>query len=344
MHHAPAAACYHQPVSYLVERLTGARVFDHGLASTTMLYSLRGRAFDPALLRAFAIDPRVLPAIADAGACAGVLSAEGARLCGLVPGTPVAVGTGDDFATPLGAGLARPGKLACVVGTAEVVGALHRDAVLDERGLVETHGYVNECFFIENPGWLSGGAISWLGQILGVASAIELDAVASAVPPGADGLLFLPALSGAMAPEWVAGARGCFYGLTAAHHRGHMARAVMEGCAYAMRDVLDRLGELGVVTDSIVLMGGGARSELWSQIRADVSGLEVERVEHVDTCPVGAAMLAAVAAGIVRDLGQAADLVATERRLVEPVPERAAIYREAHARYRLLFDSLRPLY
>jgi xylulokinase len=344
MRHAPAAVCFHQPVSYLVERLTGARVFDHGLASTTMLYSLRERAFEPALLRAFGIAADALPAIAGASARAGELDAAGARLCGLLAGTPVAVGTGDDFATPLGAGLARPGKVACVLGTAEVVGALHREAVLDERGLVETHGYVNECFFIENPGWLSGGAISWLGQILGVDSAAELDALASAVPPGAEGLLFLPALSGAMAPEWVPGARGCFYGLTAAHHRGHMARAVMEGCAYAMRDVIDRLGELGVATDSIVLMGGGARSPLWSQIRADVAGMAVERARHVDTCPVGAAMLAAVAAGVVPDLGRAAELVATERESVAPVAGRAAIYREMHARYRLLFESLRPLY
>ncbi len=342
--HAPAADHYHQPVSYLVERLTGERVFDHGLASTTMLYSLARRGYDEALLDAFAIETSELPEIRDAAAPAGRLSRGGAELLGLGEDVLVAVGTGDDFATPLGAGLVGAGPVACVVGTAEVVGALHPEAVFDARGLVETHGYANHCFFIENPGWLSGGAMAWLGKLLGGSDFAALDAAAAAVPAGADGLLFLPALSGAMAPEWIASARGCFYGLTAAHGRGHLARAVMEGCAFAMRDVVERLGELGVAAESISMLGGGARSALWGQIRADVSGLPVAMATRVDTCPLGAAMLAAVAAGIQPDLERCAELVVGQPRLVHPDPGRRAVYDQAHARYRLLFASLRPLY
>ena len=111
-------------MSYLVARLTGAQVFDHGLASTTMLYGLTRRDWEPELLDAFGIAAEELPEIAEAGACTGGLTAEGAALTGLTEGLPVAVGTRDDFSTPLGAGLAAPGRAVCVLGTAEVVGAL----------------------------------------------------------------------------------------------------------------------------------------------------------------------------------------------------------------------------
>jgi xylulokinase len=236
------AARFHQPVSYMVARLTGEHVFDHALASTTMLYGLGARGWDDDLLAAFDIDPRLLPRIAEAEARAGGLGADGADLTGLPSGTPVAVGTGDDFSNPIGAGAVLPGATVCTLGTAEVVGAVHGSPAIDARGLVETHGFVGGAYFIENPGWLSGGAVAWLRDMLGLSSDAAFDALAGEAPPGCDGVTFLPALSGAMAPEWNANARGCFYGLTPAHGAGHLARAVLEGTAFAMRDVIDRLG------------------------------------------------------------------------------------------------------
>jgi xylulokinase len=340
----PAAARYHQPVSYVVSRLTGAAVFDHGLASTTMLYGLHAQDYDDALLAAFGIDREELPAIAGAASVAGALNADGARLSGLPQGVPVAVGTGDDFSTPLGGGLVAPGRLACVLGTAEVVGALHPAPLIDQEGLLETHGYVTDSYFIENPGWLSGGALAWLRDTCRLRDFAELDALAAGVPPGAEGLTFLPALSGAMAPEWIAAARGCFYGLTPAHGAGHLARAVLEGCAFAMRDVLERLAALGVATEAILLLGGGARSRLWAQIRADLSGLPIEVPDVIDASPLGAAMLAAVAAGLQPDLARCAMGAAGAVTTIGPDPAARAAYDHAYGRYRLLFDALRPLY
>jgi xylulokinase len=342
--HGLSGARFHQPVSYLVERLCGESVMDHGLASTTMLYDLGQRDYDPELLARFAIDRAELPSLAAASDLAGTLTAAGAALCGLSPGIPVAVGTGDDFATPLGAGVAAPGVIACVLGTAEVVGGLCDRVVVDETGLVETHAFAAPGFFVENPGWLSGGAVAWLRALIGAASDEELDAWADSTAPGADGVSFLPALSGAMAPEWVPSARGCFYGLSAAHQRGHLARALLEGCAFAMRDVVDRLVELGVPADAILLVGGGARSRTWSRIRADLLGRPVELSAVVDACPVGAAMLGAVAAGLSPDPLAAAAAAAGARETVEPDPGRRAAYHEAYARYRDLFESLRPLF
>ncbi|HEU5057813.1 MAG TPA: FGGY family carbohydrate kinase [Kofleriaceae bacterium] len=339
-----AGARFHQPVSYLVERLTGRAVLDHGLASTTMLYGLARRAWEADLLAAFEIDPSSLPDIDSAAARAGVLNAAGAAMTGLPAGVPVAVGTGDDFATPLGAGIVAPGEVACVLGTAEVVGGLCERPVIDPGGLVETHGYATAGYFVENPGWLSGGAVAWLRGLLGAASDAELDGWAAPVAPGADGVTFLPALSGAMAPEWHAGARGCFYGLSGAHGRGHLARALLEGCAFAMRDVIDRLDELGVPTGSVVLIGGGSKSRVWSQIRADLLGRPVAVSQVPDACPLGAALLAAAAAGAIPDLAAAADRAEAARRTVDPDLGRRAAYDDAYRRYRDLFTALRPLF
>jgi xylulokinase len=335
------AARYHQPVSYLVARLTGAHVLDPAHASTTMLCELATGTWSGEALRAYAIDPGQLPAIAPATTIAGVLRAP---LAGIAAGTPVAVGTGDDFATPLGAGLVSPGPLAVTLGTAEVVGALSAAIVLDRPAnrsprdpwrsepspMVETHAYPTGAFFIENPGWLSGGAVRWATRLLGLQSDAELDALAAQAPPGADGVTFVPALAGAMTPVWRAEARAALDGLTAAHDRPHVARAVLEGLAFACRDVATRLGSLGLPLPHVLVLGGGTQSALWLQIRADALGLPHHVAARTDTSAIGAAMIAAVAGGLHRDLAVACALAPPPRAVVQP---RGSLD-EAYERYR----------
>jgi xylulokinase len=309
-----------------------------------MLYGLASRDYDDTLLGLFDVERRELPELRDAAACAGRLNACGADLTGLRRGTPVAVGTGDDFAAPLGAGITGPGPAAVVLGTGEVVGAVHAAPTIDPGDLVETHAYPAGGYFIENPGWLAGGAVAWLAETLALGDAAELDRLAGAVPAGADGVIFLPALTGAMAPEWTAAARGCFYGLTPSHGRGHLARAVLEGCAFAMRDVVERLRAIGVGVDSLSLLGGGARSRLWAQIRADVVGLPATLPRHRHTPPLGAAMLAAVACGAIGSLGEAAAGIARPADTVEPDAHARESLDHAYGQYRRLFESLRPMF
>jgi xylulokinase len=332
------AVRFHQPVSYLVARLTGAAVMDRSLASTTMLYDLATGAWSAELLAAFEIDPAELPAIRPACAIAGEWN-----------GVPVAVGTGDDFATPLGAGLAAPGPVACVLGTAEVVGAVAVRPVLDvpsartagsawhalPEPMVETHAYPTGAFFVENPGWLSGGAVKWAVRLLGLSDERELDALAATAPPGAAGVTFVPALAGAMTPVWRADARASLHGFTAAHDRAHAARAILEGLAFACRDVVERLASLGLPTDSVLALGGGAKSRTWMQLRADVLARPHHVVARSDTSAIGAAMMAAVAAGILPDLATAAALPPPPTATYLP----AVNLDEVYARYR---DSVRP--
>jgi len=337
-------ARFHQPVSFMVERLTGIAVIDHALASTSMGYDLDGKEYDPALLDRFELTPGELPSIAPAERLAGGLSEAGAALTGLPAGLPVAVGTGDDFATPLGAGLTSPGRIAVCIGTGEVVGGVHATALRDAGRLVETHAYPGGAYFIENPGWLAGGALSWLAKLLQIPDFAAMDALAGEVAPGAEGVRFIPALTGATAPEWLPDARGCFYGLTPAHGRGHLIRALLEGCSFAMRDVIDHLAQIGVETGSLLLLGGGARSRLWAQMRADIAGRPVDIPSYTDSAPVGAAMLAAVAGGLVADLATAAGLLGGDAIRIEPNRDAHHAYDAAYGSYRRLFASLTPLF
>jgi xylulokinase len=342
---ARAAACFHLPVSFMVARLTGARVLDHCQASNSLVYDLVRAGYEDDLLAAFGIDRAVLPALAASESPAGTLTAAGAALAGLPQGTPVAVGTGDDFSTPLGAGVVAPGVIANVLGTAEVVGTLDPRPLVDPLALVETHRFVGSSLnYIENPGWISGGALEWLRGLLSVADFTAFDRLAAAVPAGSDGLLFVPALAGAMTPEWIAEARGCFYGLTPAHEAGALARAALEGTAFGLRDVATRLGEMGIATHAVRVLGGGAKSRLWAQIRADATGFPVERAAVTDTSAVGAGLLAAVAAGAYPDVAAAAARVGAVAEVMQPDPARRGAYDDAYGRYRLLFASLKPMF
>jgi xylulokinase len=340
----PQIATWHQPVSFVVAALTGEAAMSHSLASTTMLYGVRLRGWDTELLDAFEVDARALPRIADEAAIAGEITARGAELTGLRPGTPVAVGTGDDFSNPLGCGVCRPGVVAVSLGTAETVAALSERALMDADRLVETHAYPGGLYHLGNPGWLSGGAMRWAASLLSIASDDAFSARAATAPAGCDGLTFIPALTGAMAPRWIAAARGSFIGLSASHTPAHLARAVLEGTSFAMRDVVDRLDVLGVPTGTLRLMGGGARSGLWCQIRADLTGRPAEVLAEADASAIGAGLLAAVTAGVCPDIATASSSVRQPLHEVVPAPALAEPYQAAYRLYRQRFDALEPIW
>lgn len=338
-----ATAMFHQPVSFVVNALTGQAVMDRALASTTMLYDLAARRFTAELGGLFGVDVARLPRLAAMSDLAGHLSASGAARTGLPRGLPVAVGTGDDFANAIGAGVTRPGAMLCQIGTGEVVGAIHGELVTDRAGFVETHEFSAGSYFIENPGWLSGGAVAWLTGLLRLSGVEEFNALAAAVPPGADGVVFLPALTGAMAPQWNGDVHACFHNLRVEHGPGHLCRAVLEGTAFAMRDVQSRLSGMGVEFSHMVLAGGGSSSGLWAKIRADVAQLPARRCRFTDAAPLGAAILGAVASGALASIDEALPALQHYEPDIVPCPARRDLYAEAHANYRALYASLATL-
>jgi xylulokinase len=213
--------------------------------------------------------------------------------------------------------------------------------VFDPERVVETHAHaITGLLLVENPGFVSGGCTLWCAEsVLGVSQA-ELFVAAAQAPAGADGVIFVPALSGATAPRWNDRMRGVFAGLAMNHNGRHMARAVVEGCTFALQDVLGRLDALGLAGREIRVVGGGARSELWLQIKADVTGRPVRPVLTAEPTAAGAAVLAGLAAGTFADAADAvARTVTPSARSYEPDQRTAAVYAERYAQYRALFDG-----
>ncbi|MBF8289971.1 MAG: pentulose/hexulose kinase, partial [Chloroflexi bacterium] len=274
------------------------------------------------------------------------LRAGPAEALGLTTATQVVTGTGDEHGASLAAGGIRPGIVVDITGTAEPVCVAAPSPIIDETGLVETHGHADpRVWLVENPGFVSGGSVSWFrSAIAGGTEPAVLDGEAAAgTQPGADGVSFLPTLSGATSPRWHDRARGVFAGISLSHGRSHLYRAVLEGCTFALRDIVDRLTAMGLAGDEIRVVGGGARSGFWLQMKADVTGRRVRILETPEATALGAAMLAAVGAGTFRDLDEAVErLTVLEPVVYEPDPRVRVAYDDAHGRYLRLFDAMEP--
>ncbi len=327
-------------VGHLNGWLTGEVVQDHADASSTLLYNLAARNWCSELVGLAGLDQARLPSIHAAREVIGSLRSDVAERLGLSTRCQVAVGTGDDHGAALGAGAVAPGIIVDVTGTAEPVAVASRELVFDELRLVETHAHAADgMLLVENPGFVSGGSTSWWARAQGIPQA-ELFAQAALAPPGSDGALFLPTLSGSTAPRWNDRMRGCFAGLGLHHELAHLARAILEGCCFALRDIVDRLAAIGLGGEEIRVVGGGARSQLWLQIKADVTGRPV-RVVRGETTGAGAAMLAGVAAGFFADLPEAAArMVRIDEEPVLPRHQTREAYDAAYDAYRRLFDGV----
>ncbi len=345
------------PGSYVLRHVTGTSAVDYSNASSFALLDPRTRAWSPEVLEATGIDPASLPAIEAGTSPLAGLTAGFAERSGLAASTVVAVGCGDEMAATLGAGVFAPGEVCDVVGTAEPVCAASAEPRGDPTMLVECHPHADpDVWLLENPGFVSGGNLRWWrdqfapierdAESVGLGDAYDfLSTEAAHVPPGAEGLVFLPCMQGAMAPEWNGAARGVFYGLTLAHTRDHMTRAILEGSAFALRDILQAMRDTGLDVHRLTIVGGGAKGPLWRQIKADVTGLPVRVPESVETTAAGAAILAAVACGMHASVADAvASFVAFRPDIHEPNEAERDRYEDAYGRYRAVYAALRPVF
>ena len=334
------------PGSYLDYYLTGEFAIDYSNASSTLLLDVQSKTWSATMCDAFDIELDKLAAIGAANATLGKLRSNVAEKLGLSTNTLVMIGCGDEHAACVGAGVTRPGLVCDIAGTAEPVCASSAELAFDPTHLVETHCHADpDLWLLENPGFVSGGNYRWLrDQFAKGESYIALDAEAAVVPPGAEGITFLPSLMGAMAPTWNEAARGTFSGFTLAHTRGHFIRALLEGSAYAVRDITSQMQAIGVELHQLRAVSGGARSRLWNQIKADVTGLPVNVPEVTETTALGAAFLALVGTGAYASLAEASDQIVKIRERIDPDPLTQSIYDEAYERYRHTYFALLPVF
>jgi len=201
----------------------------------------------------------------------------------------------------------------------------------------------------------AGGSLRWFRDALGqseksVAELLGRDPYelltkeARRAPPGSEGLVFLPYLTGERTPHPDPNARGAFVGLTLRHNKSHLTRAVLEGVAFGLRDSLELLKELGQSVSQVRVSGGGARSALWQQILADVFGVELVTVNVTEGAAYGAALLAGVGAQVYPTVEEACGKIIRITQRVEPIPENVARYAECYALYRSLYPALKPIF
>jgi xylulokinase len=359
--HAPdahsAARWFLLPGSFVAWRASGELAVDPSNASSTMLLDVESGGWSEEACAAFGIDQGSLAPIRPAHAPLGPVAPWLREAAGLDASTLVVLGCGDEMAATLGAGVVEPGAVCDVMGTAEPVCAVTDSPALDPDGVTELHPHADPGgWLLENPGWLSGGAYRWFRDEFGSVEAARaaatggdvyelLNDLAAGAPAGAGGVLWVPALAGATAPEWNADARAGWFGLTAAHGRAHLARALLEGNAFALRDVLEAIRAAGQSPTELVCVAGGARGDLLRRIRADVTGLPVTRPDDVETTARGAAMLAATGAGLHGDVRSAARAMAGRRlEPITPDPGCREVYDGLYQRHRALYSALRPLF
>ena len=342
------------PKDYIRFELTGEFATDVADASGTLLFDVKNRSWHTELLSILDIPADFMPRAYEGPEVTGTLTAEAAEATGLPAGIPVIAGGGDQAAGGVGCGIVRGGVISSTVGTSGVVFAFADDVGTDPQGRVHTFCHsVPGKWHVMGVMLSAGGSLRWFRDALcqnekAVAAETGADpyeyitAAAEGVPLGAEGLVFLPYLTGERTPHKDPFAKGAFIGLSLRHTRAHMARAVLEGVAFGMRDSLEIIREMGVPIAQVRASGGGAKSAFWRQMQADVNHAPLVTI-NVDEGPAyGAALLATVGTGMYGSIEEACDATIRVVDTCEPDPARSAQYDPWFAEYQRAYQALAP--
>jgi xylulokinase len=338
-----------QAKDYVALRLTGEVATDYSDASGTNLFDLRARAWSGEILRAIDLDPALLPPARPSATVIGEVTAAAAEETGLRPGTPVAIGGGDGACATAGAGVVRPGDAYLYIGASSWIAYTSREPLYDPAQRTFTFAHLDpDYLFPTGTMQAAGASFDWLERLYrgGAEGALydEMEAQAAEAAPGAGGLLYLPYLLGERSPHWNPRARGAFVGLTMTHGRAEMARAVLEGVAFNLRTILDAFRDQGAPIEALRVIGGGARSETWRRILADVLNVPLLRTGLVvEATALGAAIAGGVGIGLYPGYEVAAGL-APAYPAEEPDPAAARRYEAQHAAFREAYEALAPVY
>jgi xylulokinase len=340
------------PKDYVRFRLTGEKATDVADASGTLLLNVACRQWSSEVVQAAEIDLSLLPRLYESPEVCAKISPAGAEATGLSAGTPVVAGAGDQAAGAIGMGVVLPGAVSATIGTSGVVFAATDRPALDPKGRLHTFCHaIPGRWHVMGVTQAAGLSLRWFRDQFARTPAAdardpydELTSEAATAPPGSDGLLWAPYLMGERTPHLDPSARGVLAGLTAAHTRAHVIRAILEGVAISLQDTFAIFAEMNVPVKSIRLGGGGARSPLWRQIQADVYGHEVEIVEAEEGAAFGAAILAGVGAKMWPSVDAACDAVVRLVERVSPIPANVVIMNAAGKAYRRIYPAMKSIF
>ncbi len=349
------AAHFLLPKDFVRFRLTGEFATDVSDASGTLLFDVTNRRWSREVLSSLEIDSKLLPRAYESPEVTGQITRETALVTGLSAGTPVVGGAGDQASSAVGNGIVLPGLTSATLGTSGVIFSYTEAPKLDPRGRIHTFCHavpgkwhvmgvtqgagLSLRWFREN----FGAPEAWYARETRVESYELIIREAEKIPPGSDGLLWLPYLMGERTPHLDARARGMWFGLTAAHTRGHLIRSILEGVAFSLRDSLAIFKELEIPVAEIRASGGGSRSFLWRQIQADIYGKDLVTLRTAEGSALGAALLAGVGAKIYSSVEESAREAIQVKERMAPHPARAQIYDRQYQVYRSLYPAVQEL-
>ena len=328
------------PKDYIKFRLSGVIATDYSDAAGSLAFNNRELCWAKPLLEKLEIDMEIMPECLPSTAVVGHITQQAAQETGLSTNTLVINGGGDSFMQAIGNGIIHEGIFSSNIGTAGQISTTIDSPNYDKQLRSNTFAHVLPGRWQLMGGCLSGGiSLNWVAkQILQDMDYAQVNQAVAGCPAGCNGLFFLPYLTGERTPHMDSKARGVFFGLTLDHGRADMERAAMEGVAYALKDCMNVLLDVGAKCNRIIAAGGGARSDIWLQIQADVFERDVYRSASAEQACLGAAITAAVGAGAYPDFETACDrCVDSPREVFHPQSKNVALYRRLYPIYREIY-------
>ena len=326
---------------YIIYKLTGQAVTQGPVSCTTGFFDLTNYAWWDAMLDFVGIGSERLSELRHSGEVAGAVTSEAAAATGLEAGTPIVTGAMDQMAAAVGAGNVAAGTITASIGTALAIVATMDEIVLDPQlRMFSGPSAVRDKYILLPYAQTAAMALKWFRDVFMQEDYDALAKLAQEAPPGSDGLVMLPHLTGSTCPDSNPNARGAFVGLSLSHSRAHFVRAVMESVAFMLREIVEMLDDLGIPTTEVRAMGGGAKSPFWLQMMADVLQQPVAVPECTEAACLGAAILAGAATNVYPSATVGAEKAVKITHRYDSNPAPAAAYATAYEAYREVYRKL----
>jgi len=338
---------------YLIYKFTGKYITDYSIATTTLFFDISNEKWWAEMLEFLGILVEQLPQLKPSGEIVSELSSEAARETGLSEGTKVSTGAMDQAAAAIGAGNIKSGIVTESTGSSLTIAVTIDKPLYDSKKRIPCYYHALRSKYLLLPyGQTAGMILKWFRDEFcyrerEVAKAVNKDVYdfltleAQRVLPGCDGLIMLPYLTGATTPHFNPAAKGVFFGLTPVHRKAHFIRAIMESVAFLLRDNVKILEEMGITVEEIRSLGGGAKSKLWLQIKADVTKKTLVSMKFQETASLGVAILAGIATGVFKNIEEACAKMVFVKDIIKPNPKNFSVYDKSYQSYLKLYDSLK---
>ena len=341
---------------YLIYQLTGQFVSEGSLLTSTLYWDISTKRYWPEMLEFIGVDESYFPKIIEPGQLVGKLLPHMATRLGLSKNTNVCAGCLDQAAGAIGAGNIEPGIFSENIGAALAVCVPTNKLTYDPNRQMPVHYFALPDTYMLHTFTTGGMCLRWfrdqfcqtelqIERETGLDAYMQMDLQAERISPGSDGLLTLPHLQGSMAPDMNSHAKCVFYGATLQHTKAHFIRSIMESLGYIICRNLEAISESGIEICQLRTLGGGSKSHLWNQIKADITGKPLSLIaETQNTACLGAAILAGVAGGVFPSVRDACKSMVTIQEIFTPDLEKHAVYQKQYQKYRYLFQSLSAMF